>query len=247
MSAEMTVRHIALLGTIWQVAAVTSGNVDQFPKDLHIFRGGNVSMFCRFPISQAIRDVYWWKEGEKNFIEPDTRKHFNVNKGRGTFVLLGATVTDIGTYYCQVLQQDQSIGNGSGTQLTVFASPIPLKIIPIEGTSPHSRRLECKTSAFYPEKIEISWRRNNEEIVTGLEIVKNKSEEGMYEASSFLEETEPAVYTCFVSHATLTVPAAFSYVIKKDADKILIIGCAVGGLVILVLTVILVTQKNKST
>ncbi|XP_051884096.1 M1-specific T cell receptor beta chain-like [Pristis pectinata] len=243
MCVDITIRHMALFGIVWQAAAVTSSNVDQFPANLHVRRGGNLSMFCSYPLFQDIPDVYWWREGEKTFIEPDSRKQFNVNKGRGAFTLLNVTGADSGIYYCQVKLQQHYIGNGSGTQLTVFASPTPLKIIPIERVSPHSRKLVCKTAAFYPEKLEISWRRNNEEILTGIVTVENRSVEGYYEASSFLEETQPAVYTCLVSHTSLTVPAAISYVIKKGPDENLIIGCAVGGLAILVFTIILIRLR----
>lgn len=77
----------------------------------------------------------------------------------------------------------------------------------------------CKTDAFYPEKLEIIWLRNNEEIRTGIETVKNQSEEGLFVATSSLEITQPGegkdIYTCLVSHVSLKVAASFSYTLGQ--------------------------------
>lgn len=101
-------------------ARVTSSKVDQFPIVLHEAVGGNVSIFCKYHILQVIPDVHWWRESENAFIRPDSRKQFNINKGSGSFTLLNVNIADSGKYYCHIKQQQQPLGNGSGTLLAVF-------------------------------------------------------------------------------------------------------------------------------
>ncbi|XP_059849441.1 RLA class II histocompatibility antigen, DP alpha-1 chain-like isoform X2 [Hypanus sabinus] len=205
-------------------------------------------MFCKFPLLQDIVDVRWWREGEKSFLERNNRRQFTVERGRGTLVLWNVKFPDSGMYYCEAKYQQQSIGNGSGTKLTVFAPPTPLEIVPIGGFS-SPRKLLCKTAAFFPEKLEVVWRRNNEEICTGIESVTNRSVDGMYEACSLMEITQSAwgkdVYTCLVSHVSLPVSASFSYILEQGADTRLILACAVGGSAILVLIIVLLILKLK--
>ncbi|XP_067906045.1 tyrosine-protein phosphatase non-receptor type substrate 1-like isoform X3 [Heterodontus francisci] len=208
-------------------------------------------MFCTFPLFQDIPDVYWWKRGEGSFLKPDSRKRFNVKKGSSSFDVLNASVADSGMYYCKVKHQE-SIGDGSGSQLTVYVPPTPLKIVAVE-TSATSLKLECKTVAFYPEHLEISWLRDGVEILSGIETVKNKSTEELYEVSSFLEEAQPApkkvVYTCLASHISLLVPASVSYTVNRGTDNtfLLIFGCAGGILAILLLIIILTRLKLKAS
>ncbi|XP_067905823.1 tyrosine-protein phosphatase non-receptor type substrate 1-like isoform X3 [Heterodontus francisci] len=263
MSVTASVQYMALLGMVWPViflylmyatvtAEVTSNKVDQFPKFLKVVRGASVSMRCTFPLFQDTPDVYWWKRGEGSFLEPDSRKRFNVKKGSSSFDVLNASVADSGVYYCKVKHQE-SIANGSGSQLTVYVPPTPLKIAAVEGISTESLKLECKTAAFYPEHLEISWLRDGVEILSGIETVKNKSTEGLYEVSSFLEEVQPApnevVYTCLASHVSLLVPASVSYTANRDiGNKFpLIFGCAGGILAILLLIIILTRLKLKAS
>ncbi|XP_059849401.1 uncharacterized protein LOC132407123 [Hypanus sabinus] len=266
MSVDATVWFVALLAAFLPVNATvfnihnyalsaskgTSAKVDQFPSTLNASIGGNESMFCKFPILQDTAEVSWWKEGQKAFIEPGSRNQFNVRKGRGTFTLLNVTYTDVGWYYCQVKSQQQILGNGSGSQIKVFTPPTPLKIIRVEETSPTSRKLMCITAPFYPKKLDIFWRRNNKEIQSE-ETAISETSEGSFEASSTLEDTQPAqgkvVYTCLVNHETLKHPAIFSYIIEQDREnssKPLILGGALGGLAFIILIIILIITGVKA-
>ncbi|XP_067906052.1 tyrosine-protein phosphatase non-receptor type substrate 1-like [Heterodontus francisci] len=229
MSVRATVQCMVVLGMVWPAAKVTSNKVDQFPKFLKVVRGASVSMRCTFPLFQDTPDVYWWKRGEESFLEPDSRKRFNVKKGSSSFGVLNASVADSGMYYCKVKHQE-SIGDGSGSQLTVYVPPTPLKIVPIERISATTLKLECKTAAFYPEHLGISWLRDGVEILSGIETVKNKSAEGLYEVSSFLEEVQTApekvVYTCLASHISLLVPASVSYIVNQGKERLVISASA---------------------
>ncbi|XP_062923616.1 natural cytotoxicity triggering receptor 3 ligand 1-like [Mobula hypostoma] len=250
MSLDANVWCLALLAAFWPAAKVTSAKVEQFPPILNVPIGGNESMFCKFPILQDTAEVSWWKSGQKALIEPDSRNQFNVKKGRGTFTLLNVRYADAGLYYCQVKSQQQIFGNGNGSQLIVLTPPTPLKIIRVEEGSPKSRKLMCKTAAFYPKKLDVFWRKNNMEILTKIETSIHEISEGFYEASSTLEDAQPAqgkmVYTCLVTHETLQVPASFSYIIEEDRNKPLILGCALGGVAIVILIIILNAQALES-
>ncbi|XP_072926712.1 tyrosine-protein phosphatase non-receptor type substrate 1-like isoform X2 [Hemitrygon akajei] len=248
MSEKFTVTFMALLAITWLTVKVTPSEVAQFPKDLDVPRGANVTMFCKFPLSQDVVTVRWWREGEKSFLERNNRREFTVERGRGTLVLWNVKVPDSGMYYCEAKHQQQSFRSGSGTKLTVFASPTPLEIVPIgEFSSP--RKLLCKTAAFYPKKLEFVWQKNNQQIRTGIETVINQTAEGLHMAYSSLEINLSAsgkdVYICLVSHASLTVPTAFSYILEQGADTRLILACAVGGSAILVLIIVLLILKLK--
>ncbi|XP_069757175.1 natural cytotoxicity triggering receptor 3 ligand 1-like isoform X4 [Narcine bancroftii] len=224
MLFKAVIRYMSLLVVIWQAAKATSNKVEQFDRVVKVSKGGNVTMYCKYKLLQDIADVSWWKEGEKTFIEPDSKTQFRENRAMSTFTLLNASVADIGMYYCQVKHRQQIIGNGSGSQLIVLTPPTPLNIVPVETTSPHSRKLACKTAPFYPEELEIIWRRNNMDIRTGVETETRTTAEGFYEASSVLEDSQlalgRAVYTCLVSHEALTMPASFSYVFEQGRDTI---------------------------
>ncbi|XP_072135435.1 uncharacterized protein [Mobula birostris] len=253
MSVDADVLCLALLAAFWPAAKATSTNVEQFPPILRVPIGETDSMFCKFPILQDTAEVSWWKEDQKAFIEPNSRNKFKVKKGRGTFTLLNVSYSDVGVYYCQVKSQQQIFGNGSGSQLIVLTPPTPLKIIRVEETSSKTRKLMCKTAAFYPKKLDILWRRNSMEILPKIDPSITETSEGLYEASSTLEDAQPAqgkvVYTCLVSHETLKIPASFSYIIEQDLDNInkpLILGGALSGLAIVVLIIILIRIGVKA-
>ncbi|XP_038661933.1 natural cytotoxicity triggering receptor 3 ligand 1-like [Scyliorhinus canicula] len=246
MSIRVTAQYMALLGLMWPAAKVTSNKVEQFPKLLTVARGNNVSMFCTFSIYEDAPEVSWWKRGAESLLEPDNRKRFSPKKGRSTLEILNASITDSGMYYCKVKHQQVNIGDGSGSQLTVFVPPTPLKMLPIEENSATSLKFECKTAAFYPEYFRISWQRDGVEILTGIETVKNETAEGLFEVSSSLEDARPVlngvVYTCLVSHISLKVPASVSYTVIQDHSfrNVVITRLVLGFLVILGLLGIIV-------
>ncbi|XP_072926709.1 RLA class II histocompatibility antigen, DP alpha-1 chain-like [Hemitrygon akajei] len=251
MSEKFTVSYMVFLTITWLAVKVTASEVSQLPRDLVVLDGANVTMFCKFPLLQDTVDVRWWRKGEKTFFERDSRRHFTLEWGSAELALWNVKAADSGTYYCEAKYQERSYGNGSGSRLTVFAPPTPLKIVPVGGFSSPGKLL-CKTAAFYPEKLEIIWLRNNEEIRAGIESVTNRSVDGMYEAFSLLEITQSTwgkdVYTCLVSHVSLTVPASFSYILeqdREDGETKLILSCVVGGSAILALIIVLLKVSLK--
>ncbi|XP_062923615.1 natural cytotoxicity triggering receptor 3 ligand 1-like [Mobula hypostoma] len=246
MAEKFTVSYMTLLAITWLIVKVTANEVSQFPRDLNVPGGANVTMFCKFPLSQDTVDIRWRRQGEKAFLEGDSRRQFTVERGRGTLVLRNVKFSDSGLYYCEVKFQEQFFVSSCGTSLTVFAPPTPVEIVPVGGFS-SPRKLLCKTAAFYPEKLEIIWQRNNKQIHTGIENVTNRNVDGLYEVLSLLEITQSTwgkdIYTCLVSHGSLTLSASFSYI--QGADTKFILACALGGSAILALIIVLVNVKLK--
>ncbi|XP_059849429.1 M1-specific T cell receptor beta chain-like [Hypanus sabinus] len=248
MSEIFTVSFMAFMTITLLTVNVTASEVSQLPKDQNVLRGANVTLFCIFPRSQDTADVRWWRDGDKTFLKNDSRRHLTVETGRGALVLWNVTFADSGMYYCEAKYQERSYGRGSGSRLTVFVPPTPLEIVPVGGFS-SPRKLLCKTAAFYPEKLEIVWQRNKKRIHMGIETVPNSYVDGMYEASSLLEITQSTwgkdIYTCLVSHVSLTAPVSFSYILEQGADTRLILACALGGSAILNVILIIVLLKFK--
>ncbi|XP_038662025.1 tyrosine-protein phosphatase non-receptor type substrate 1-like isoform X2 [Scyliorhinus canicula] len=246
MSMQITVQCMALLGIVWTAAGVTFREVVQLPKYLKVNRGENASMHCAFPLDEDLPDVRWWRREKPSFLEPDSRKRFDVNKGSGSLQFLNVTFADSGVYYCKVNYREKSNVTGTGTQLTVYVPPTPLKMVPIEENSAISLKFECQTAAFYPEDFRISWQRDGVEILTGIETVKSETTEGLFEVSSSLADARPVlngvVYTCLVSHISLKGPASVSYTVIQDHSfrNIVIPRLVLGFLIILGLLGIIV-------
>ncbi|XP_067853774.1 uncharacterized protein [Heptranchias perlo] len=197
----------------------TSFRVTQAPEQASVSRGGNITFYCIFPISQ---DHSW---------------------------LLSATFQDSGIYHCAVMRQGIVRGNGTGSHLIVHAAPTPLTIVSLtaEVNSSAPQILMCETAEFYPENFTLTWYKNGVETAIGIHTVKRQNIEGLYEVSSTLEETQPvssgAKYTCSVSHVSLETPAVITYTKSNPASVIDVSlyfwapACAVGGLAFLVLMV----------
>ncbi|XP_062923618.1 natural cytotoxicity triggering receptor 3 ligand 1-like [Mobula hypostoma] len=248
MSEKFTVSYMALLAITCLLVEVPAFRVYQFPTDLDVPGGTNVTLHCNTQISKDTVSFLWWREGENAFLESDSRKQFSLEKTRGTLVLLDVKFADSGIYYCGAKYREQSFWNGTGSKLTVFAPPTPLEIVPIaEFSSP--RKLLCKTAAFYPKELQIVWQKNNRQILTGIKTDINRTAEGLYEAYSLLEINQSAwgkdVYICLVLHVSLTVPACFSHILEQGADTILILECAAGGSAILILIILSLRLKLK--
>uniref|UniRef100_A0A4W3H2L4 Ig-like domain-containing protein n=1 Tax=Callorhinchus milii TaxID=7868 RepID=A0A4W3H2L4_CALMI len=110
----------------------------------------------------------------------------------------------------------------------------PLKIFSKDPKigSPAPLTLVCETTAFYPENLNFTWYKNGTKITSGINITKQQNAEGLYEASSFVEENKPIQsgvdYICEVSHISLRIPEIANYTVQ----------CSKTGLTFLVLLII---------
>ncbi|XP_067905931.1 uncharacterized protein [Heterodontus francisci] len=245
---------ICFLGIMYPVAVDSSGNAtpDIIPKK--VLRGTNVVLRCPFSfnLNHSNVIVYWWRDGNKTFLQEDSRKLFSVKRGGAYLHLLNVTVPDAGTYYCVTKYQYHTVGETTGVQLVVYATPAPLKILspPSEGVTCVPTSLQCRTSAFYPKDFNLSWHINGTELLTGFtNVQQTKTPEGLFEVISSLKVSQAidrgTVYTCQLHHVSNLIPANASYTFSNEdcaskIDYVVIAGCAGGALVVLVLAIMIV-------
>uniref|UniRef100_A0A4W3H4Z2 Signal-regulatory protein beta-1 isoform 3-like n=1 Tax=Callorhinchus milii TaxID=7868 RepID=A0A4W3H4Z2_CALMI len=255
MVASDVIPCLSLMGIIFAVAGDASMKVIQYPVDKTAFEGESVTFGCKFANIQTTSDLtfYWWKQGEREYLHtsPDNRKIFNFK----TFQLLNVSFHDSGVYICAVSRQGKIAANGTGSRLIVHVPPTPLKMFARDSEidSTMSLTLVCKTAAFFPEDITLTWSKDDNEVKTGINSTKERNSKGLYEISSYLEEAQTVqsgvVYTCLVSHTSLRIPAVAIYAVSKSNTEsdgqphyALIAGGAAGGLVFLLLLIIIGKQ-----
>ncbi|XP_072926686.1 immunoglobulin lambda-1 light chain-like [Hemitrygon akajei] len=228
--SEETVGEVAGSGSV-----ESSVDVTQVPKIANIVKGENVSFDCSLSSSpEGPRvDIYWWKEGENKYINPDhdARELAGFStKFSGFLQIVNVRPQDAGVYYCAIAHQGRMVGNGTGSTLVVLVPPAPLKIYSGDPEKTESLALQCTTSPFYPKNISFTWYKDGTRITTGPTDPKRTSD-GLYEASSNLSVTQVVptgtVYTCLVSHVSLRVSARATYIVINDStdrDKTLLIS-----------------------
>uniref|UniRef100_A0A4W3GFD2 Ig-like domain-containing protein n=1 Tax=Callorhinchus milii TaxID=7868 RepID=A0A4W3GFD2_CALMI len=221
MAATCVPHCLLLLGAIHTAAGGTSLTVGQNPRVATVSRGGEVTIYCFWPLykDQKPAKVDWWREGENRSLEDGRDGRIQIyflNRASCALQLFSARLQDAGVYRCRV--RHRSGAQGPGTRLLVFGdAPTPLEMVVSRSGSgaAASLTLVCKTAAFYPEDVNITWCKNGSEIVSGTNTNRNLA--GLYEASSLLIETEAvqsgAVYTCHVSHLSLPTAANISYTV----------------------------------
>eukprot|EP00062_Callorhinchus_milii_P018851 gi/632972918/ref/XP_007902894.1/ PREDICTED: uncharacterized protein LOC103185939 [Callorhinchus milii] len=231
-------------------------HVTQHPKHVAINRGENVKFSCALSFTTSLR-IYWWKQGESEYLAGDHKKVFGLeNTGSAFFKLLDAALQDSGIYYCTVVTQGNITVDGAGSHLTVCVPPIVLKLssnAPQKDSSPFLTLL-CETTAFYPENVTFTWSKNSTEITTGIITTNQLNAEGLFEASSCMEETQSVqngtVYTCRVFHLSLQTPGIGNYTVHlpniEEKDRLLYLSLIAGCTVGLFFLVLLVFFGNRS-
>ncbi|XP_067906085.1 immunoglobulin lambda-1 light chain-like isoform X2 [Heterodontus francisci] len=220
MLANNVLQYLSILGIIFTGYSETSVKVTQLPESASTNMGTNISFHCTLPFFQdgPPVKVYWWKEGENHFLSTgqDDRKVIGFKtKFSGFLRIINVSVQDSGVYYCTVTHRGKIVGNGTGSKLVVTVPPTLLKITSQEPKQDPSASLTvvCTTSPFYPENISIVWYKDGTRTSTGINQIIERNTDGLYEASSQLQETHPVlpgtIYTCLVSHSTLHFPATY--------------------------------------
>ncbi|XP_067905936.1 tyrosine-protein phosphatase non-receptor type substrate 1-like isoform X2 [Heterodontus francisci] len=208
-------------------------------------------------------NVYWWKEGDNQYLNTgqDDRKLISVKTGfKAVLWIINVSVQDAGVYYCTVTHRGKIVGNGTGSNLVVTVPPTPVKIkYQQPEDSSVSLTVACVTSPFYPESISFTWYKDGNKTTTGISNVVEPNTDGLYEASSRLQETQfvppGTVYICLVSHSSLQISAMAIYVViyhstGGDVTRYLLISASAGGVfVLLVLSLVIVkpcvSKKNN--
>ncbi|XP_059507768.1 natural cytotoxicity triggering receptor 3 ligand 1-like [Stegostoma tigrinum] len=229
--------------------------VSQKPQRIIRNFGENITITCAFSILSDDSEVrvFWWKLGDKALLHPisEARKQHFKRKGQGTLQLIDIRLEDAGVYYCGVSRNSGTIINGTGTALVVYhppSTPTILSKTP-DGNSDVYLRLVCETVDFYPATIAFNWYKNTSKIVTGIKTTQNLTDAGLYRAFSTLQESQPiqkgTPYVCLVSHNATRSWKLSVYLMSSSTSgidinfDILAIGCAVSGLVCLLLVAVI--------
>ncbi|XP_067853503.1 uncharacterized protein [Heptranchias perlo] len=249
---------MCFLGIFNRVTVDISGKVMPGIVQKTALRGTKVTFRCPFPFDLDHSNIilYWWRDGNKTFLQEDSRKQFIVKKGGAYLHLLNVSVPDAGTYFYVAKYQDKTVVKGTGVQLVVYVGPVPLKIVSTasEGASSASLRLQCRTAPFYPKDFNLTWHKNGTEIVTGFRTEQQANTEGLYEVISSLQEIRPiqrgTVYTCQVYHVSNSIPANVNYTVgNEDYHSVrpvhLMYRSIVGILVIILLTMIILNHVTS--
>ncbi|XP_043563324.1 immunoglobulin lambda-1 light chain-like isoform X1 [Chiloscyllium plagiosum] len=206
-------------------AAVANGQmkVSQTPESAYAVEGESFTFYCAFPLfrDQSNVTISWWKLGDTELLQSgsDGRKRFlPLKKGEASLQLLNVKADDSGVYYCGVKHPDGPIVNGTGSRLVIYVPPIPLKIISKspENSVPGTLIVLCKTAAFYPDSINLTWYKDGLHVTKGITALKHLNSNGLYEFTSYMEVTRAAHnITCQVTHRTLPIPVRSTFFVSN--------------------------------
>ncbi|XP_067906076.1 tapasin-related protein-like [Heterodontus francisci] len=248
---------LSALGIVYAVSADTSIEVVQLPESLASVQGSNVTFHCSLPSIQDNSQVSidWSKEGDDKYLSTatDQRKVFGfINKFNAFLQIANVRFQDAGIYYCTVSYQGYTTRSHIGSNLTVWVPPTAVTIVSREPGrgSALSLTLVCQAAAFYPDVINFGWYKDGIEVTTGIYVIQQRNAGGLYEARSYLEETQPVqsgtVYICLVSHITFRTPLTVTHVITypKAGNYLLISGC-IGYSLICLLFFVLIWKRHQ--
>uniref|UniRef100_UPI00398F7CEA natural cytotoxicity triggering receptor 3 ligand 1-like n=1 Tax=Pristiophorus japonicus TaxID=55135 RepID=UPI00398F7CEA len=203
--------------------------VTQSPQHKIVRVGGNITFACAFPPfpDNSEVNVFWWRFDKSIYLQrgSDKRKQYFIRKGQGSLQILDIRFQDAGVYYCGVIQQGNTIINGTGSTLVVHAVPANPTIVfkSPGGNSNNYPILVCETVDFYPNTITFNWYKNTSNVVTGIKTTKQLNPAGLYEAISYLQETQPVqiatYYSCLISHPMLQTPKLAFYVVSHSKPE----------------------------
>ncbi|XP_067905725.1 uncharacterized protein [Heterodontus francisci] len=213
---------LLILVIVSTVTGASTFKVGQYPPELNERTGANATFYCSFAFPKDISTVrvHWWKDAEKTFLnaKKDSRYQFEIrNKASAVFRLLNVDVSDSGTYYCRVEIAGKA-GKGAGTRLQVTAHPDSPLIVPtlFRKDSAVFLKLACNIGGVHSKDLSVNWFVNGIETVTGIRKDLQPRSGGLFQISSYLEESQPAqngtVYTCRVSYPDRQVQTLYTYI-----------------------------------
>uniref|UniRef100_A0A8C3X5P7 Ig-like domain-containing protein n=1 Tax=Catagonus wagneri TaxID=51154 RepID=A0A8C3X5P7_9CETA len=245
--------------------------VEMAGKTQMVFLNKNATVFCKIPDSPHLNirhmGVTWFWKSRGSETEVKVFEFFGNHKmafrpgagvspwrlerGDASLQLPAVQLGEAGEYRCELVVTPQKAQGR--VQLEVVAHPVSSVFQerdPVRGSE--DRRILCKSSGFYPDKINITWTKwpqkdsqdqeVSEGIVTGPTI---KNEDGTYNVTSYLRlkpslEDNMTVYQCVVWHPSLLTRQSFNFTLtlmgseKKAGLQSIIQSCLESILIILI-------------
>ncbi|XP_059849427.1 uncharacterized protein LOC132407142 isoform X2 [Hypanus sabinus] len=183
-----------LVGIIFTTVSLITADevfqVIQTPQRTSLTVGENAIFSCTISSSEDTSNVniYWWKLGEVNLIQPDSRKHIDSGEEKGSLQLLNISIADSGVYHCGIKFRGVDVANGSGSQLIVSGVTI----------------VWYKNNKTISNGINTTQRLNN----AGMYEASSTLHDAQLAQSG-------SVYTCLASHVTLKIPAMAIYLVPN--------------------------------
>ncbi|XP_030834509.1 tyrosine-protein kinase-like otk [Strongylocentrotus purpuratus] len=238
--------------------------------ELSTMTGETVNIPCLFE-NATIRNLFWYYNN-------GTERHNILSLAKGqltlgaeyadraslqddnsTLILKDITVTDEGTYRCDVDRQGQTPVLNINTKLNVFSlRPDTLPVItpnctgadessPCSVLTNQSFILTCALPNVYPvEDTELIWYRDGERVSSTDDVTQN--DDGTTDISRHIQVSETGNFTCNTTYLTAngrenTAVSVEVWIIPPEdvpntSGKNLIIGLVIAGITIIVLLVI---------
>uniref|UniRef100_A0A8C6VHP9 Ig-like domain-containing protein n=1 Tax=Naja naja TaxID=35670 RepID=A0A8C6VHP9_NAJNA len=168
--------------------------VTQFPENVLVKAGENLTLNCTVTGENLFRSVQWYKGLDRN-----QAPIYSDNQGvsnRGVRVIPGSTrdfsiniqnvhPEDAGTYYCVTCRvgfQERELSSGKGTLVSIigremFPPSQPVVLGPTRRIAAGSQAsFNCSTGGFSPQEITVSWLKNGKKIPAAQTNILNSNE-----------------------------------------------------------------------
>ncbi|XP_032497395.1 natural cytotoxicity triggering receptor 3 ligand 1 [Phocoena sinus] len=239
-----------------------------------VFLNENATIFCKIPgfphLDINSMGITWFRKAQLSEIEIKLFEFFGDHKvafrpganvspwrlkrGDASLQLPGVQLWEAGEYRCELVVTPQKAQGR--VWLEVVAHPVSSLFLEQAGVKDNEdKHILCKSSGFYPEDINITWKRwtqkdpqfqeISEDVITGPTM---KNEDGTFNITSYLRlkpslEDNVTIYQCVVWHVSSLMCQSFNFTpilieSEKKTDSWIVwlyIGLISTGLIVLIL------------
>lgn len=216
-----------------------------------VFLNENVTIFCKIAGSAQLdiksMGITWFQKTQKSETYTKLFEYFgnhreasqrgacvslrSLQKGDASLQLPGVQLEDAGEYRCELVVTPQK---AQGTVwLEVVAQPVSNLSEQVMVKDSGDKHILCTSSGFYPEHINITWKKWTQNDPHFREFSKNittdhmvKNEDGTFNITSHLRlkpslEDNGTIYQCVVWHVSLPTIQSFNFrlILHPESEK----------------------------
>ncbi|XP_055279246.1 natural cytotoxicity triggering receptor 3 ligand 1 [Moschus berezovskii] len=216
-----------------------------------VFLNENVTIFCKIPGSPHLdinsMGITWFQKTRESEAPTKLFEYFgnhreasqrgacvslpSLQRGDASLQLPGVRLEDAGEYRCELVVTPQK---AQGTVwLEVVAQPVSNLSEQVMVTDNKDKHILCTSSGFYPEDINITWKKWTQNDPQFREFSKNittdhivKNEDGTFNITSHLRlkpslEDNGTIYQCVVWHVSLPTIQSFNFhlILHPESEK----------------------------